>query len=43
MKRVLILALLLFAATTAGYSQKADKAAAAQAQLRLRCYLPVIL
>ena len=32
MKRVLILALLLFAATTAGYSQKVDKAAAAQAQ-----------
>ena len=32
MKRVLILALLVFAATTSGYSQKADKAAAAQAQ-----------
>jgi hypothetical protein len=32
MKRVLVLALLVFAAATAGYSQKADKAALAQAQ-----------
>lgn len=32
MKRVLVLALLVFAAATSGYSQKADKAAAAQAQ-----------